>query len=409
MALIDELKSRLINSIDLTRNLSDQDVYEIITKMVIDEYQDKRLSLKEKMRISRELYNSIRGLDILQDILEDEEITEIMINGYDNIFIERQGKLFRYDGAFSSRERLQDIIQQIVAKANKRVNEVSPIVDTRLSDGSRVNVVLSPIALNGPVVTIRKFPKNPMTMEELIDLKTITEEAAEFLRKLVVAGYNIFISGGTGSGKTTFLNVLSNYIPKHERIITIEDSAELKITGIENLVSLECRQANVEGENEVTIRDLIRTSLRMRPTRIVVGEVRGAETLDMLQAMNTGHDGSLSTGHGNSPADMLTRLETMVLMGTEMPLPAIRSQIASALDVMVHLGRMKDGSRKVLEITEVLGYEDGSIHLSPLFKYQEHGREEMSAGKRQGLLEWTGNRLKNRGKGIYSGIFEEVF
>lgn len=291
MALIDELKSRLINSIDLTRNLSDQDVYEIITKMVIDEYQDKRLSLKEKMRISRELYNSIRGLDILQDILEDDEITEIMINGYDNIFIEKQGKLFRYDGAFSSRERLQDIIQQIVAKANKRVNEVSPIVDTRLSDGSRVNVVLSPIALNGPVVTIRKFPKNPMTMEELIDLKTITEEAAEFLRKLVVAGYNIFISGGTGSGKTTFLNVLSNYIPKHERIITIEDSAELKITGIENLVSLECRQANVEGENEVTIRDLIRTSLRMRPTRIVVGEVRGAETLDMLQAMNTGHLG----------------------------------------------------------------------------------------------------------------------
>ena len=399
MTLIDELKSRLINSIDLTRNLSDQDVYEIITKMVIDEYQDKRLSLKEKMRISRELYNSIRGLDILQDILEDDDITEIMINGYDNIFIEKQGRLSRYDGAFSSRERLQDIIQQIVAKANKRVNEVSPIVDTRLSDGSRVNVVLSPIALNGPVVTIRKFPKNPMTMEELIDLKTITKEAAEYLKKLVIAGYNIFISGGTGSGKTTFLNVLSNYIPKQERIITIEDSAELKITGIENLVSLECRQANVEGENEVTIRDLIRTSLRMRPTRIVVGEVRGPETLDMLQAMNTGHDGSLSTGHGNSPADMLTRLETMVLMGTEMPLSAIRSQIASALDVMVHLGRMKDGSRKVLEITEVLGYEDGSIHLSPLFKYQEHGR----------LLEWTGNRLKNRGKGIYSGIFEEVF
>lgn len=291
MTLIDELKSRLINSIDLTRNLSDQDVYEIITKMVIDEYQDKRLSLKEKMRISRELYNSIRGLDILQDILEDDDITEIMINGYDNIFIEKQGRLSRYDGAFSSRERLQDIIQQIVAKANKRVNEVSPIVDTRLSDGSRVNVVLSPIALNGPVVTIRKFPKNPMTMEELIDLKTITEEAAEYLKKLVIAGYNIFISGGTGSGKTTFLNVLSNYIPKQERIITIEDSAELKITGIENLVSLECRQANVEGENEVTIRDLIRTSLRMRPTRIVVGEVRGPETLDMLQAMNTGHLG----------------------------------------------------------------------------------------------------------------------
>ena len=291
MALIDDLRKRLVNSIDLTRNLSDQDVYEIITKMVIDEYRDKQISLKEKMRISKELYNSIRGLDILQDILEDEEVTEIMINGYDRIFLEKQGILYRYDGAFSSVKRLQDIIQQIVAKANKRVNESSPIVDTRLPDGSRVNVVLSPIALNGPVMTIRKFPKNVMTMEELIARGTITEEAAEYLQKLVVAGYNIFISGGTGSGKTTFLNVLSNYIPKEERIITIEDSAELKINGIDNLVSLECRQANVEGENEVTIRDLIRTSLRMRPNRIIVGEVRGPETLDMLQAMNTGHLG----------------------------------------------------------------------------------------------------------------------
>ena len=406
MALIDDLRKRLVNSIDLTRNLSDQDVYEIITKMVIDEYRDKQISLKEKMRISKELYNSIRGLDILQDLLEDEEVTEIMINGYDQIFLEKKGNLFRYDGAFSSVKRLQDIIQQIVAKANKRVNESSPIVDTRLPDGSRVNVVLSPIALNGPVMTIRKFPKNVMTMEELIARGTITEEAAEYLRRLV---YNIFISGGTGSGKTTFLNVLSNYIPKEERIITIEDSAELKITGIENLVSLECRQANVEGENEVTIRDLIRTSLRMRPNRIIVGEVRGPETLDMLQAMNTGHDGSLSTGHANSPADMLTRLETMVLMGTDMPLSAIKSQIASALDLIIHLGRMKDGSRKVLEITEVLGYVDGSIRLSPLFKYQEQPQRERLEGKRTGALRWTGNHLKNRGKGIYSGVFEESF
>ena len=409
MALIDDLRKRLVNSIDLTRNLSDQDVYEIITKMVIDEYRDKQISLKEKMRISKELYNSIRGLDILQDLLEDEEVTEIMINGYDQIFLEKKGNLFRYDGAFSSVKRLQDIIQQIVAKANKRVNESSPIVDTRLPDGSRVNVVLSPIALNGPVMTIRKFPKNVMTMEELIARGTITEEAAEYLRRLVVAGYNIFISGGTGSGKTTFLNVLSNYIPKEERIITIEDSAELKITGIENLVNLECRQANVEGENEVTIRDLIRTSLRMRPNRIIVGEVRGPETLDMLQAMNTGHDGSLSTGHANSPADMLTRLETMVLMGTDMPLSAIKSQIASALDLIIHLGRMKDGSRKVLEITEVLGYVDGSIRLSPLFKYQEQPQRERQEGKRTGALRWTGNHLKNRGKGIYSGVFEESF
>ena len=400
MALIDDLRKRLVNSIDLTRNLSDQDVFEIITKMVIDEYRDKQISLKEKMRISRELFNSIRGLDILQEILEDPDVTEIMVNGYDRIFIEKQGNLFRYDGEFSSAERLQDIIQQIVAKANKRVNESSPIVDTRLPDGSRVNVVLSPIALQGPVLTIRKFPKNVMTMEELIARGTITEEAAEYLRKLVIAGYNIFISGGTGSGKTTFLNVLSNYIPKDERIITIEDSAELKISEIENLVSLECRQPNVEGDNEVTIRDLIRTSLRMRPNRIIVGEVRGPETLDMLQAMNTGHDGSLSTGHGNSPADMLTRLETMVLMGTDMPLNAIKSQIASALDLIIHLGRLKDGSRKVLEITEVLGYEEGSIRLSPLFHYQDYP---------QGTLKWTGNRLKNRGKGIYSGVFEEAF
>lgn len=397
MTLVEELKIRLINSIDLTRNLSDKDVNEIITKMVIDEYRDKPLSLKEKMKICKELYNSIRGLDILQDVLEDDDVTEIMINDYDNIFVEKSGRLYRFPGEFSSRERLLDIIQQIVSRTNKRVNESSPIVDTRLEDGSRINIVLPPVALNGPVVTIRKFPKKAMNIDDLINLGTITEDAARFLKKMVKGGFNIFISGGTGSGKTTFLNVLSNFIPPKERIITIEDSAELRITGIENLVSLECRPANVEGDNEVSIRDLIKTSLRMRPNRIVVGEVRGPETLDMLQAMNTGHDGSLSTGHGNSPSDMLTRLETMVLMGTDMPLNAIKSQIASAIDILVHLGRMKDGSRKVLEITQVLGYEDGHICLCPIYKYSEKNKK----------LEWTGNKLKDRGKGTYNEFFKE--
>ena len=392
MELKEKLKKRLINNIDITRDLSDEDLNEIIIEMVIEEYKDKHISLKEKMKISKELFNSIRGLDILDELLLDDEITEIMINDYENIFVEKRGKLFKYDGSFSSKEKLEDVIQTIVAKANRRVNEATPIVDTRLKDGSRVNVVLSPIAIRGPVVTIRKFSDEAMTINDLISYGSITKEASEFLEKLVINGYNIFISGGTGSGKTTFLNILSNFIPKDERIITIEDSAELKIKGIDNLVSLECRQANVEGENEITIRDLIKTSLRMRPNRIVVGEVRGKETLDMLQAMNTGHDGSLSTGHANSPLDMLSRLETMVLMGTEMPLPAIRSQIASALDVLVHLGRMRDGSRKVLEITEVLDLKDGGIQLNPLFKYEQTDGEK-------GMLKRTGNQMVNLKKG----------
>lgn len=389
MELAEKLKEQLIRRIDLSRDLSDEDLKEIITAMVLEEYSRQQISLKEKLRISRELFHSVRGLDVIQEILEDEEVTEIMVNGYDRIFIEKRGKLYRYQGAFSSREKLSDVIQTIVAKTNKRVNEASPIVDTRLPDGSRVNVVLNPIAVKGPVVTIRKFPKKAMTMEDLITLGTITSEAAVYLKKLVEGGYNIFISGGTGSGKTTFLNALTGFIPKNERIITIEDSAELKISEIDNLVSMECRPANIEGENEITIRELIKTALRMRPTRIIVGEVRGPETLDMLQAMNTGHDGSLSTGHGNSPADMLTRLETMVLMGTDMPLSAIRAQIASAIDIMIHLGRFRDGSRKVVEIDEIIGYENGTIHLSPLFLYREKDGN-------QGRLEATGNRLKRR-------------
>ena len=401
MEMLEKLKDRLVSGIDISRDLSDEELSEIITTLVLEEYRERHISLKEKLRISRELFHAIRGLDVLQGILEDEEVTEIMVNGADRIFIEKKGQLYRYPGTFSSGDKLNDIIQTIVARANKRVNEASPIVDTRLPDGSRVNIVLPPIALQGPVLTIRKFSKKAMKMEDLIALGSISAEAAEFLRRLVISGYNIFISGGTGSGKTTFLNALAGAIPKDERIITIEDSAELKISGIENLVSLECRPANTEGENEVTIRDLIRTALRMRPTRIIVGEVRGAETLDMLQAMNTGHDGSLSTGHGNSPADMLTRLETMVLMGTEMPLSAIRAQIASALDIMVHLERFRDGSRKVVEIAEVAGYEDGAIRLSPLFLYR--GREEegrTGLGRSTGGLFATGNRLRRR-KGNY--------
>ena len=291
MELSGKLKEKLLDRLDITRNLSDEELYDIITSMVMEEYQDRQLSLKGKLRISRELFHSIRGLDVMQEILDDESVTEIMVNGYDHIFIEKQGKLFRYPGVFSSREKLSDIIQIIVGRANKRVNEASPIVDTRLPDGSRVNVVLDPVAVNGPVITIRKFPKTAMSMEDLLSLGSITKEAGAFLKKLVKNGYNIFISGGTGSGKTTFLNALCGYIPEDERVITIEDSAELKIFGIENLVSMECRPANAEGENEITIRDLIRTSLRMRPTRIIVGEVRGAEALDMLQAMNTGHLG----------------------------------------------------------------------------------------------------------------------
>lgn len=388
MTLVESLKEKLINNIDLSRTLEDDELEKMITEMVMREYQEKQFSLKEKMKIAKDIFNSIRGLDILQEILEDEDVTEIMINGYRNIFVEKNGRLWRYEGAFSSKEKLNDIIQVIVAGANKRVNEASPIVDTRLKDGSRVNIVLNPIALNGPIVTIRKFSKKAKTMDELINLGSVSAEAAAFLKSAVEAEYNIFISGGTGSGKTTFLNALSNYIPLTERIITIEDSAELQISGIENLVSLECRQANTEGENAVTIRDLIRTSLRMRPNRIIVGEVRGEETLDMLQAMNTGHDGSLSTGHGNSPEDMLSRLETMTLMSMELPLEAIRGQIASALDLIVHLGRFRDGSRKVLEITEVTGMENKKVMLNSLFIYDQ----------RTGKLEKTGNQLKKATK-----------
>lgn len=332
-----------------------------------------------------------------------------MINGPDNIFIEKNGSINKIDESFTSGERLADIIQKIVSDVNRRVNESSPIVDSRLKDGSRVNVVLPPIALNGPVVTIRKFPEKRLTMSSLIEIGALTNEVAEFLRILVVSGYNIFISGGTGSGKTTFLNALSNYIPTSERIITIEDSAELQLQNIDNLVRLEARQANAEGENGISIRDLIKSSLRMRPDRIVVGEVRGEEALDMLQAMNTGHDGSLSTGHANSPEDMLSRLETMVLMGVDMPISAIKGQIAAGIDIIVHLGRLRDRSRKVLEIVEVLDYRDNLIITKPLYVFAEEASSINSKSNVvRGKLVWTGNGLRNVQKMLSAGFNEEA-
>lgn len=367
----EKIKKRILAEIDMTSKMSDEELQAFIKAAAVNDIHEKNVSLKEKLEISRELFNSVRGLDILEDLLADEDITEIMINDYRHIFVEKKGKLFRYDGEFMSEEKLKDVIQNIVGKSNKRVNEATPIADTRLADGSRVNVVLEPVSIKGPAVTIRKFSEKAMSVEDLIGFGTFTAEIAEFMKKMVEDRRNIFISGGTGSGKTTLLNVLSNFIPSDERVVTIEDSAELKIRSIENLVSLECRQANVEGENEITIRDLIRTSLRMRPDRIVVGEVRGKEAVDMLQAMNTGHDGSLSTGHANSAADMLTRLETMVLMGEDIPLAAIKKQIASALNVIIHLRRMPDGSRKVVEITKIGGVVNGEIELTPVFVYEE--------------------------------------
>lgn len=365
---IEEIRNQVIEMIDMTRDPDEEELHEIIDQKIADNFNIHQLSINERYKIHRDIYNSIRGLGVVEELLEDESITEIMINGSKNIFIERDGEIKQIDHCYPSPSRLNDVIQQIVGKTNKRVNQANPIVDTRLEDGSRVNVVLPPVSLSGAVVTIRKFPVEAIDMEKLIRWKSITREAADFLKILVRAGYNIFVSGGTGSGKTTFLNALSNYIESDERVITIEDSAELQLKNIKNLISLETRSSTDEGTSEISIRDLIKTSLRMRPDRIIVGEVRGPEALDMLQAMNTGHDGSMSTGHANSPKDMLARLETMVLMGIEMPLLAIRSQISSGIDILIHLGRMKDKSRKVLEIDEVVGIEDGEIILRKLFE-----------------------------------------
>ena len=390
----EQLHARILERMDMTREIEDEELTQLIYHVLKEASEEEYLSLDEKTILGRELFNAFRKLDLLQEFLEDETITEIMINGTQNIFYERNGRILQSGKRFLSKDKLEDVVQQIAAGSNRLVNEASPIVDARLQDGSRVNVVLDPIALDGPIVTIRKFSKEAITMEQLISWNSVSEEVLEFLAGLVAAGYNIFISGGAGSGKTTFLNALSQYIPKTERIITIEDNAELKIQDVPNLVRLEARNANVEGTGAVTIRDLIRSALRMRPDRIVVGEVRGEEAIDMLQALNTGHDGSLSTGHANSPQDMLSRLETMVLMGMELPLPAIQRQIASGIDLIVHLGRLRDRSRKVLEVSEILGYEDGEIRLKTLYKFAETGEQD---GKIQG--EWRKyGEITHRGK-----------
>ena len=404
---INKLREKVMEKIDVSTEISDDKVKEIVDEVILEYGNEKALSVREKYRLQKEIYDSIRGLDILEELLEDKNITEIMINGPDNIFIEKDGRIEKYNNRFSSKEKLVDIIQQIVSGVNRRVNESSPIVDSRLSDGSRVNVVLNPVAINGPVVTIRKFPEYSITMKKLIEIGSISLNVADFLKLLVNAKYNIFISGGTGSGKTTFLNVLSNYIPGDERIITIEDSAELQIQSVDNLVRMEVRQANDEGENGIDIRALIKSSLRMRPDRIIVGEVRGAEALDMLQAMNTGHDGSLSTGHGNSPKDMLNRLETMVLMGVDMPLKAIKSQIASGIDIIVHLGRLRDRTRKVLEIVEITGFNGEEILTNTIYRFEEDNIEGTNKGIVKGKLKWTGNTLINQKKLFDAGYGKE--
>lgn len=400
-----ELRKRVQEQLDLSRELSDEEVQELIDREILKTSRENCLLLEEKLRLQKELFNSMRRLDMLQELIEDPDVTEIMVNGPRDIFIERSGRLTRWERSFSSKGKLEDVVQQIVSFCNRSVSKANPIADARLADGSRVNIVLDPVALNGPVVTIRRFPKEPVRMRQLLEWGSISAEAAAFLQQVVKAGYNIFVSGGTGSGKTTVLNALSEYIPSDERIITIEDNAELQLDRVTNLVTLEARNANLEGEREITIRDLIKTSLRMRPDRIIVGEIRGAEAIDMLQAMNTGHDGSLSTGHANSPGDMLSRLETMVLMGMDLPLTAVRRQIASGVDLIVHLGRLRDGSRKVLEIVELDGMEQGEIRLRPLFTFEEEPGQEKAA-RIKGSLYKKGELLhtgKLRAAGIGGG------
>ena len=401
-----ELKQYVTDNLSLSK-MTDQDLEEKIEELVISRLGNQYCSIGQRVSIVQQIFSSIRGFGLLDSIISDDTITEVMINGPENIFIEQDGRLFKLDKQFESQRKLEDVIQRIVGLAGREVNQANPICDTRLPDGSRVNVVLPPVALCGPTLTIRKFSKTPMTIEKLIEYGSITKEIAARLELLVKAKYNIFISGGTGSGKTTFLNALSNYIPKDERVITIEDSAELQIAGVDNLVSLEMRNANAAGAGQITIRDLIKSSLRMRPERIVVGEVRGGEALDMLQAMNTGHDGSLSTGHANSTEDMLSRFETMVLQGAAgLPLEAIRQQIASAVDIIIHLSRLRDKSRKTMEITEVAGYENGKIILNPLYQFEED--ENSTLSKVSGSLKRTDNDMINTFKLRLFGYKENI-
>lgn len=404
-SVVSELRRYVRDNFSLSE-LSDDELFDSVSRLVIEKTGSTGISIDEQVGITESVYSSIRGFGVLDMIMKDDSVTEVMINGYDSIWIEKNGMLKKLDNRFESEAHLEDTIQRIVAMAGREVNQASPIVDTRLPDGSRVNVVLPPVSVDGPVVTIRKFSVSRMTMDELVRIGSVTEAAAEMLRSFVKAGYNIFISGGTGSGKTTFLNALSDFIPENERVITIEDSAELQIAGVKNLVRLETRNANTSGSGAVSMRELIKSSLRMRPERIIVGEVRGAEALDMLTAMNTGHDGSLSTGHANSAEDMMSRLETMVLSGSELPLAAVRSQIASAIDIVVHLSRMRDHSRKVTEISEITGVENGEIVMNPLYVFEES--EESTQDKLCGGLRRTENRLVSDNKLIRSGIYAEV-
>lgn len=402
--LIKEIRKEIAmaSSMDVNDNRIDSELLEQIEALCFSREEIRSLSVTDIKTIIDTVFNQMRRHDIIEPLIKDPSVTEIMINGPRKIFVERNGVIEETDLSFDSRERLDDLIQNIVARVNRTVNEAEPITDARLEDGSRVNIVLPPIALNGPLVTIRKFPEKAMTMDNLVALNSVTEEAALFLEKLVKSKYNIFICGGTGSGKTSFLNALSSLIPKDERIITIEDSAELQLSSINNLVRLETRNANTEGKGEIPMKTLIKTSLRMRPERIIVGEVRGEEALDMLQAMNTGHDGSMSTGHANSTKDMLSRLETMVLMAAPLPLEAIKKQIASAIDIMIFLSRLRDHSRRTMEITEVTGYENGEILLNPLFVFEEEGEDEN--GHIKGSLKRTKNPLMNTGKARLRGV-----
>lgn len=396
------IRKKVMDCLDLSRELNDEEVEGVIDRCILEEAAHEYIPVKEKVRLKAEIFNSLRRLDVLTEYLEAEDITEIMVNGYRDIFVEKSGRLERVDSAFESEEKLLSVIQQIVAGCNRRINEAEPIVDARLKGGSRVNIVLQPVSVDGPIVTIRRFPKEAFDMNRLIALGAISQEVADLLGMLVVSGYNIFVSGGTGSGKTTFLNALSGYIPKSERVITIEDSAELQLKGIDNLVRLEARPSNVEGNNAVTIRELIRTSLRMRPDRIIVGEVRDEAAIDMLAAMNTGHDGSLSTGHANSCEDMIKRLETMVLMGLDIPLVAVKQQIASAVDVIIHLSRMHDGSRKVWKICEVVGMKNGEVKLNTLFEINEYNSALNNA---RGMFRKV-NDLMNIDKLLRAGMLE---
>ncbi|HUC91579.1 MAG TPA: ATPase, T2SS/T4P/T4SS family [Paenibacillus sp.] len=395
------LRGRIKERLDLHEAVTDDELLGTVESVVFEWSDSNPLTASAKHQAVRRLFHSFRGLDLLQPLLDDPTVTEIMINGHEHIFVERGGLIEKVDRAFESRERLEDLIQAVVGGVNRVVNESSPIVDARLSDGSRVHAVLPPVALQGPILTIRKFPERPLSMEGLVDAGSVSMEAAGLLAGLVRARYNILVGGGTGTGKTTFLNALSSFIPPDERVVTIEDSAELQIRNVPNLVSLETRNANTEGRGEVTVRDLIRASLRMRPDRIIVGEVRGGEAIDMLQAMNTGHDGSLTSAHANGPKDMLARLEMMVLSASELPLSAIRGSIGSALDILVHLSRLRDGTRRVTDIAEVTGYREGAVELNPLFRFEEeHGRD----GKVGGRLVPTGNRLAHMRKWRLAGL-----